>query len=145
MERSERVWRIPPAGRIAGLLLTVGWIGLAIGSSAIGNSFAIVFWVGAAIMAVGVWRWAFVPYVAVGPKEIVVQNRLGKRTLDYAQIRDVRTGPYGLILLLNGGGSVTAWAVQKGNLAKWLHVRTRADEVAEAITGHIDQIPKYTP
>jgi hypothetical protein len=33
----------------------------------------------------------------------------------------------------SGGRLVVAWAVQKSNIARWLHRRTRADEVADVI------------
>ena len=37
-----------------------------------------------------------------------------------------------MITLANRTGT-TAWAVQKSNLSSWLHMHTRADDIAETI------------
>jgi hypothetical protein len=46
---------------------------------------------------------------------------------------DVSAGYYGLTITLASGTRVSAWAVQKSNLASWFNRHTRADDVAEAI------------
>lgn len=39
----------------------------------------------------------------------------------------------GLVITLANRTGTTAWAVQKSNLASWLHMHARADDVAETI------------
>ena len=131
------IWTVRGAGRFSAVILLVGWIGLAAAVSFGGNLAAIVIWVGAVPIALGAWRLALVPYVLVGAAEITVQNPFSKVTLQYSQVRRVRAGYYGLTLVLADGRSVTAWAVQKSNWARWRHSPTRADEVADAITAHL--------
>lgn len=145
MDTRDDTWRVRPAERLAGVVLTTGWAGLATGVSIGGNSAAIVLWLMVPLIALGVWRWAFVPYIALDPVGVVVQNRIGKVTVPYSQIRDVRTGYSGLTLKLDNGSSVTAWAVQKSNWARWRKLRTRSDEVADAIRMHLDQGGRARP
>lgn len=134
---SETTWRVSGAGRVSAVLLVVIWVALAAALSADGNWAAAVLGVIAVIGACGAWRWAFVPYVAVGPDGVRVQNAFTKVTLSYSEIRQVRVGYYGLVLLLTNGGAVTAWAVQKSNWARWRHTTTRADHVGAAITARL--------
>jgi hypothetical protein len=120
--------------------VVVLWLALAIGLT-IGETGQvgglILIWLVFPILVVGVWRWAFVPFLTLTPDAVFIQNRLTSRSVPYSEISDVRGGYYGLRLRTKSGEVVTAWAVQKSNAASRLHKRTRADEVASAIMERI--------
>lgn len=138
-----KVWRVTSAGRIGGAALGTCWLalvfGLTVGGSVTSGAIAL-FWITLAIVIVGIWRWAFVPYIALTPDGVIVQNRLTKRSVPYAAIAEVESGFYGLRLVTKDHDVVTAWAVQKSNASKWTHRSTRADEVAAAITTRVSPL-----
>lgn len=138
-------WRVSAGGRIAGVVLLVGWIGLAVGISVGGNAAAIVIWVATVPLAAGVWQWAFVPYVLLGATEVTIQNRSSKVSVNYSQIRQVRAGYYGLTFILADGRRITAWAVQKSNWARWFRTPARADAVVDAITARLGSTERPSP
>jgi hypothetical protein len=79
------------------------------------------------------WRLAFAVSITLEPTKVVIRNPAGTRVVSLEEISAVRPGYYGLTFVLTGGRQVTAWAVQKWNLATWLRLRTRADEIADEI------------
>ena len=97
------------------------------------------------LIAFGVWRKAFVPFVALMPHDLIVQNRLSNTSIPYADIKGVSGGYYGLIIRLRQGRVVTAWAVQKSNAARWLNKRTRVDDVADAIMARVPRAIEANP
>jgi hypothetical protein len=133
------VWRVRPAGRGAAVCVVILWLGLDVGVTVgLGlGAGAVMIWAALVLVAVLAWRLAFVPYISVSSSCIVVQNPFRRVTVRYAEIGQVQGGYYGLVLRLKNGGAITAWAVQKSNAARWLRKRTRADEIAEAISSHI--------
>jgi hypothetical protein len=80
------------------------------------------------------WLGAFWPAIVLTTSEVIVRNPWGTRRVPLADITDVRPGYSGLTVTTRPGQSVTAWAVQKSNTAKWSGRQTRADEVAAIIT-----------
>jgi hypothetical protein len=84
---------------------------------------------------VGLWLGALRPFVRAEDEGLIVRNPISTRHIHYGDIVLCRPGYSGLEIITRNG-RVTAWAVQKSNLASWLHTRTRADEVAAFIDQH---------
>ena len=66
---------------------------------------------------------------------LLVVNGVGSHRIPWGDILSASPGYFGITLVRRDGTSVTAWAVQKSNLATWGGRRTRADDVAETILG----------
>lgn len=145
---AEQIWRVSTAGRVAGVVLVVGWLALALGitlgGGAPGGAVALIWWSGL-LLVPWVWRWAFVPYVALKADGVFIQNRITSKFVPYPEITRVSGGYYGLTLRTSRGDVVIAWAVQKSNLARWLHRQTRADEVAQAIVARAPSALRSNP
>ncbi len=94
---------------------------------------AIILWVMAIAVMLGMWRWYLVPYVALNAEDLEVQGVLSLRSVGYGSISDVSPGPTGLKVETAKEGSILIWAIQKSKVAEWLHRDTRADQVAAAI------------
>ena len=120
---SVQVWRVSPAGRVAGVATTVFWLALVVGITVHGKAGAgllTLLWIILSLLAFACWQWAFVPYVALTTDEVVVQNRFDHRSIPYAHIVDVKPGYGGVHLMTKDRDvDVVAWAVQKSNLKKW--------------------------
>jgi hypothetical protein len=133
---SRQVWRVSPSGRIAAVAVAAMWLAVAAGFTAAGVSAGalIIVWLSAAVIAIGAWRWAFAPYVALQPDCLVVQNRLVRTSVRYKDIVEIRPGYSGVFMRQRDGDTVTAWAVQKSNVRRWQGAtNTRADELVHAI------------
>ncbi len=132
----SQIWRVRPIGRVASVGVVLIWgVAAAAGSgdrsvSAVGAS---VLWVALILVAVAVWRWAFVPFVALTPNELVIQNASSRSTIRYAEIVGAKAGYYGVWIQKRDGTRVRAWAVQKSNAARVAGRHTRADDLIEAI------------
>lgn len=139
---SER-WRVRPAGRAGAVLVVLVWTALAVGISAGGASVGVAttIWCCVPILAACAWRWAFVPYVALEPGVLLVQNRLGRcHRIAYTDVAMINAGYYGLTIRRHSGPRVVAWAVQKSNVASWTHKPTRADAIADTIRARIGKV-----
>jgi len=137
------VWRVTQIGRIGASVLGAIWLALVVGVTVEGNVGAGVvalLWIVLAVIIVGIWRWAFVPYVALAVEGVIVQNRITHRTVPYTAIVEVKSGYYGLRLLTKDHDMITAWAVQKSNASRWAHRSTRSDEVADAIMARVNAL-----
>ncbi|GIF53273.1 hypothetical protein Afe04nite_78120 [Asanoa ferruginea] len=73
------------------------------------------------------------PAVTLTETDVDVRNPLRTLRVPIAEITDAKTGYGGVRIETRAGRAVTAWAVQKSNLANWRGQHTRADDVAEAI------------
>jgi hypothetical protein len=91
------------------------------------------------LVAINVWRWAFVPYVKLTPEAVTIQNRYSGSTIRYTEIADVRAGYYGITIRKRDGGRTCAWAVQKSNAARATGRHTRADDLVDAIMLRVHQ------
>ena len=130
--RPRRVARIGGVAVVAlALLLAVTFT--AAPPSATGYLPAAVLWVLTAVTAIGVWRGAFRPSITCTPTGLHIRNPGSEAFVPWADIHTVTPGYYGIAIKERTGDVVTAWAVQKPNWATWLHRRTRADDVADAI------------
>jgi hypothetical protein len=125
---------------VGALLVVSGSVALATGVSVGGGVSPVVIvilWSVVAIACVGAWRGAFVPYLALTPSELVVQNRFTHTSIPIADVVGAKVGYYGVTIQRGDGRRVQAWAVQKSNLARVAGNRTRGDEVIEAIMAAI--------
>jgi ABC-type transport system involved in cytochrome bd biosynthesis fused ATPase/permease subunit len=118
----------------------MGWVALTVGvamGGGVGGGAVALLSAAAVIIVIGVWRWAFVPYVALTDQGVEVQNRLLRASVPYSDISEVRGGYYGLTIVTKRDEIVTAWAVQKSNWARWTKKQTRADAVRAAIMARV--------
>ena len=142
----EARWEVRPVARWAGSACIIAGLGTPLAVSV--YSFATMGWRGATalpsfilggLFALGGWRLALVPQIAAAESGIVVDNPFGRTIVPWDDVADVVPGYAGLIIRRRDGRAVTAWAVQKANASKWMHRRTRADEVAEGLLRMADE------
>ena len=132
----DTVWRASVAGRFWAVACVACWLALVAGATAGGapGGEVALLWLSLAAVAVGAWRWSFVPFVALTDSGVVVQNPFRRTTLAYADIATASSGSYGLTITRRSGGSVAVWAVQKsGRRRRQAKSESPADEVAKAI------------
>jgi hypothetical protein len=129
------VWRVDAAVRRVAVGVSLLFVLIALGSTAIGLvvASAVVMWALAILVMVSVWRWYLVPYVALTADRVVVRGVFARRTVGYGAIRRARPGLYGVRIETEDQGAVTAWAVQKSKFSEWTHRHTRADDVVAEI------------
>lgn len=133
---ADAVWRVSPALRFSSQLLVVAWFALALGITLAGGTqmgAVLLLWIVLPVVALGAWRWMFVPYVALMPDSVFIQNRVTSKSIRYSDITEVSGEPDGLRFVTTDGDVVVAWAVQKSNAARRLQRETLADEVSAAI------------
>ncbi len=139
-------WRVTPALRVVSMLVLLGWVALTLAitvggntTPGAGNAPTVMVWLATVVIAVGVWRYAFVPYVEATDAELVVRNAFTERHLPWDQITTIKPGSLGLIVETNEDRLFPriAWAVQKGRGARWINSSNRADSVTEALMMHV--------
>ena len=94
---------------------------------------ALLVWVMVLLVALCVWRWYLVPYVALTRDSVVVQGAFAHRSVRYSAIARALPSGAGLRIETRGEGVLTAWAIQKSKVSEWTHRETTADDVAAAI------------
>jgi hypothetical protein len=136
--RDAVVWRVSDVGRVLCTIAAVGCGGgalalLVVAATGHGGVRALIGAAMLAAIAAGLLWFAWRPSLTLLDDRVVVRNPLGTVTVPLRRI--VATGPgyTGLVLKLADGSVVTAWAVQKTNLASWLHRETRSDRAAAQI------------
>src|SRR4051812_47010847 len=107
----ETAWKVRRAGRVAGVMLVVFWVALSFGLTFAGFAGGVIaiVWAATGLVVVGVWRSAFVPYIALTERGVVVQNPLLRSNVPYADIASVDPGYYGITIRRRRGDAVTAW------------------------------------
>jgi Bacterial PH domain len=134
----RQTWRVSTAGRVAGLVATAFGLVvvvralLAIARDGMELGLAYGLLLGAALV-VAPLVLTLRPAVTLTETEVEVRNPLRTLRVPIAEITDAKTGYGGVRIETRAGRAVTAWAVQKSNLANWRGQHTRADDVAEAI------------
>jgi hypothetical protein len=93
----------------------------------------IVVAVAIAALAVPLLVAAFRPRLILSPTSLVVVNPLRRRTLPLSSIRGVEPEWAGLAIELDDGEVISAWAVQKANLTRWLARPGRSDHAAAEV------------
>ena len=100
-DSDNQIWRVSPTGKGGAIGVAMIWLVLVVAISAGKNtSIGVIALLSVALLvvSVGVWLWAFRPYVALTADAVVVQNRITKQTVPYESIVDVQPGYYGLRL-----------------------------------------------
>ena len=59
---------------------------------------AVLLWIVFVVIALGVWRYEFVPYVEGNVTELIVRNALTKKHIPWNQIKEIKPGSIGLII-----------------------------------------------
>ncbi|MEV4533118.1 PH domain-containing protein [Asanoa sp. NPDC049518] len=134
----RQTWRVSPVGRVSGIVfMAFGlWVMVraVLAGSRGGYDLGIVYGFGFGLAAVLVpLLFALRPAVTLTGTEVLVRNPLRTRRVPLAEITDAKTGYGGLRIETRDGRAVTAWAVQKSNVASWSGKHTRADDVADTI------------
>jgi hypothetical protein len=134
------VWLVPSGSRTAATVVTVGWCVLAAGVTLSGGAAGddLLLWVVAVVIAVIAWRWSFVPYVALTPDAVIVQNMFSRTEVPYTDVESIAVSYSGVTIRRASGRPVVPWAVQKSGRATLMHKESRADELAVAIR---DRLP----
>ena len=93
-----KVWRVDEPVRRLGVFVALLFVSVAAVLTAIGINVdgAVILWVMAIAVMVGIWRWYLVPYVALTAAHLEVQGVLSLRSVGYGSIRGVSPGPMGL-------------------------------------------------
>jgi hypothetical protein len=134
----RQTWRVSTGGRVAGLVFTAfglvvvvrALLAIARDGLELGLAYGLLF--GVALVLVPLVL-TLRPAVTLTETDVEVRNPLRTLRVPVAEITDAKTGYGGLRIETRDGRAVTAWAVQKSNLANWRGQHTRADDVAEAI------------
>jgi hypothetical protein len=84
-------------------------------------------------MALFAWRGALHPFVRADDTELTVRNPLGTHRLPWKEVEGATPGYSGVTVYRRNGAPVTAWAVQKSNLAAWRNKQTRADALCDYV------------
>jgi hypothetical protein len=89
-----QMWRVSPLGRLGAGVVVGFWIVLSLvfTLAEVPRGVVLGAWLTTALIAVGAWRWAFVPFVALTAKAVVVQNRLRRTVIPYSDVADVQPG-----------------------------------------------------
>jgi uncharacterized membrane protein YsdA (DUF1294 family) len=140
-----QVWRVSTAQRVLWVVALLGWLALTLAITIGGNkthgagaSPTVLLWILFVVVALGAWRYGFIPYIEATATELVIRNAFTERHIPWTQIKTIKSGSIGLIVVTKEGGLPrTAWAVQKGRGARRTNMRTRADEVTAAVMEHV--------
>ncbi|WP_328472029.1 hypothetical protein OHA21_08795 [Actinoplanes sp. NBC_00393] len=137
---APRVWTVSLAGRLTMLAVVAVFVFIAFADGDQVKGILV-------LVALGVVTWLAVvwPAVILTDTEVVVRNPWGVRRIPLSDVESAGAGYSGLTIRRHSGGSVTAWALQKSNAAKWTNRTTRADEAAAAIQAAADRAAEPTP
>jgi hypothetical protein len=138
--RPVRIWRVSAAGRVGAIVSAVVLAAIAV---SVPTAFAdeglalraLDFVVAAvsAVLAIPLLIAAFRARLILLPTSLVVVNPLRRWTLPLNSIRGVEPEWSGLAIELDDGETISAWAVQKTNVTRWLSRPGRSDYVAAEV------------
>ncbi len=132
-------WRTKPSSRALATVFILGVCGgIAVDLVLISRSEP--WWTGATLVGIAagaLWCLAYRPRLTLTATTIEVQNPLRSRSYALCGFSGASPGYAGIELERRDGEKVTAWAVQKSNIAGWLRRRTRADLVTDTIETRI--------
>lgn len=116
-----------------GVATAVGWIASEPGGAEGETYSALMIIMGTA----GAWLFAFRPRVYLDRTNVTVVNPLRTTVVPLDRVQPTsRAGYAGLVIVYFEAGRiqrVSAWAIQKWNLAVWLNRQTRADRIGQEI------------
>lgn len=90
----------------------------------------------AGFIAVGVsgsWLFILRPWVGIDGDDLIVVNPIGGWRVSLTEVAWTEPGPTGLGIVRSDASSVTAWAIQQGNLTTVLGRPSRSKEIASEI------------
>jgi hypothetical protein len=99
-------------------------------------------WIILALMEGGfaafLWRQSQLRVIA-DDKRLTVVNYLSTHRLAWSEIErfDSRSGYYGIVAVTKDGGLIRLNALQKSNLARWLNMQVRADDIASELNAQL--------
>ncbi|GIH91784.1 hypothetical protein Psi01_24140 [Planobispora siamensis] len=73
------------------------------------------------------------PWIRLTDGAVIVRNPLSTHRILLTQIASISARDDGIAIETDSGRTVSAWAVQKSNLAMWLGWHTRADRVVDRL------------
>ncbi|MBG0831875.1 hypothetical protein HS041_29630 [Planomonospora sp. ID67723] len=73
------------------------------------------------------------PWIRLNGEVVIIRNPLSTHRIPLAQIASISAHDDGITIETHAGRVISAWAVQKSNLATWLGWHTRADRVADRL------------
>jgi hypothetical protein len=128
-------WRVSLRGRVAAFMLCLCWVGLTVGVGfgASGGAVVVILAIATVVVALAVWRAAFVPRISTSEEGIRVQNALLHTSIPWQEVNGTSAGYHGVVIRTKTMGVVRASAVQRSNAKKWANTKTRADEVAATL------------
>jgi len=85
------------------------------------------------VMALGGWRWIFVPYLEIDDKGVTIQNAFRHHRFAWSRLKHVYLGKWGIWFELDDGKEICASAVEKSPAALRFGWRTRSDRVAATV------------
>ena len=140
-----QVWRVSTLQRVLWVVVLLGWLALTLAVTIGGNKTpgagaapTVFLWIAFVVVALGAWRYGFIPYVEVTATELVIRNAFTFRQIHWTQIKTIKPRSIGLIVVTKQGGLPrSAWAVQKGRGAQWTNMRTHADDVTTVLMEHV--------
>ncbi|MFD7076616.1 hypothetical protein ACFV9G_20580 [Nocardioides sp. NPDC059952] len=112
------------------------WIGLVIAFMlAVTRDAWTIGWVAGfvAVGAAGSWVFILRPWVGIDGDDLVVVNLVGERRISLIDVAWTESGSAGLEIVKIDASSVTAWAIQQGNLTAALGRPSRSKEIASEI------------
>ena len=124
-------------GRVGiGLGLGAAVVGVVVGAVSASDRGALIAAPAGIAVAVAGWRYALYPLVQATADVLVVRNPWRTYRIPWTEIRAVASGYSGLEITTRAGG-VTAWAVQKSNMMRWLGRDTRSDRIASELIARL--------
>jgi hypothetical protein len=144
-------WRTSRAAQICGwtgVLVLTGFVLLLLRAALQPNvsvpaALAMVAMVAGA--SIHVYRLSVHPRIWATVHGLLVRNPYSTIEVPWAEIKKLSPGYSGLCIQRSDGSEVTAWAVQKSNIANAAGHRTRADAVAEDIARRAAQAQGNNP
>jgi hypothetical protein len=140
------LWRVSTFQRVAWVLVLLGWLALTLAVTIGGNktpgagdSPTVLLWILTVVVALGAWRYGFVPYVEATDDELIVRNAFSTKSFSWSDIKTITPRSMGLVIITAEDRLIPghAWAVQKSRAARWTNTRTRADAVTRTLMEHV--------
>lgn len=135
------MWRVSSAGRIGAVVLAL-WISsvpvfvLALARESDQASLLAALILCAAVIAgTGAVVWGcFRLRIGINRVGVHVVNLGRAVVIPWTELRGMEPGYFGITFFRERGQPITAWAVQKSNMATWGNWSTRADDVVHEVT-----------
>lgn len=133
----QRTWRPPAWERIAGAIISLAFLVIAVSILATGGIHQKLAYLAecAFFLVASILIALYVAATSLTIKKdvITVSNFGHRRDVSLRDITSLHPGYYGTEIHYRNGGWWISIAVQKARISTWLGKKTRADEIAEAV------------